>query len=364
MKILNLWQELDGRKTINTILDINSGPVYEPQPIPDGQLFSVSFLLPRSHLGLAGRLAVPNASRVLIWGHRGFCRAFGPGIHSLRSCPPGRLIGQVVDTSQQSYTLDLNDLRTTDLAKVTLKVSVEFKVKNPWAVVQIKAPVQTLGRILDSQVREAVGKLSHCSLFTTLDPGQIGNRGTLEQEIHWSLQAGTALQGLQILSVKIGKMEGDPQYLDLLAKKVLAEQHLQAEETELQVRQQLASKERELEVFRAETDKMVALAKAERELEDAKRQADIFALEAAQRKFQREMEVLRLDYDLAKARIEALSQAVTPLSNPAHLMVANATYAQGNYTNGRDQALTKVVDNLTAPAANYEPAVANGRARQ
>jgi hypothetical protein len=87
MRNADFWPKLNIEETINTLLDLVSGPIYQPAKPADDLLYSPLFALPRGRSGMGGQVAVPDASCVVVWGRDGYCRTFGTGIHSLRSCP-------------------------------------------------------------------------------------------------------------------------------------------------------------------------------------------------------------------------------------------------------------------------------------
>ncbi len=358
-KAVSFWQKLDKQEAINAALDLASGPVYEPQPAGN-DLCSSLFTLPRSRLGLAGRLAVPNDDCVVVWGHCGFCHTFGSGIHSLRICPPGRLLGRLVDMSQRNLDIRLSSVRTADLAQVSLHVNVEFKVDDPQVIARIDSPLQTLARMVESTTRQVIESWPHCSLFGDADVSQLCSKAALERQIRLSLLNETALNGLRILSIRIVQVEGDPTYLALATQAVLAKQQLLAEEAALQTRRLLAIGQRDLALFEAKTERLATLIRKKVALDDAQRQAEIFELESARREFERMMVETKLVHERAMARIQALGQAVTPLADPGHLAVANATYAHTNYTGGRDQALAQIINKLVEPEASGVSTDSNG----
>jgi hypothetical protein len=358
--VTGFWQGLNWRETIDIALDLVSGPIYEPQPVVD-DLCSPLFTLPRSRLGFAGRLAVPEARCIIVWGQYEFCHIFRPGIHSLRTCPPGPLFGQLIDMSQRSLTISLSDLHTADLAQLSLQIDVEFKVDDPRSIVLIKAPLQMLSRTVESTMRQVIGGLPHHVLLGSANPSQLINRTTLERQIRLSLLAESILKGLRILSIKIVRIEGDPAYLTLMAQVALAKQQFLAEEAALLDSQQLAHHERELTLFRAETERLATCTREESAVDDARRKATIFELGDAHREFQRQEENMRMAHERTMARIHALGKALAALGNPNYLAVANATYAQAGYSNGHDPLLTQLVSNLMEAEPIDTPARSNGR---
>jgi hypothetical protein len=345
---------------INLILDLASGPIYEPQPVDD-ELYSRPFTVPRSHLSIGGQLAVPDASCVIVWGYRGFCHVFAPGVHSLRNCPPGRLSGRLVDTSQRNLKINLSDIYTIDLARLSLQINVEFKVANPEAVIQIKSPLQTLIQLVEGTTRQVIKDQSHDDLFLSVNSTQLTDKTNLERQIRQSLHIEPALEGLRMVSIKIVKIEGDPTHLKHTTTRTLAKQQLLAEEATLSVRRQLADSQRKLVMFEIETERLATSARAETALDDAERQASIFKLELAHREFQREMEEMRLAQEQSLARIEALGQAVVALGDPRNMIVSNAAYAHSPNLNGREEALTQIIDSLTEPQKTWVPASSNSR---
>jgi hypothetical protein len=362
-KAVSFWQKLDKQKAINATLDLASGPIYEPQPAGN-DLYSSLFTLPRSRLRFAGRLAVPNDRCVVIWGHCGFCHTFGPGIHSLRICPPGRLLGRIVDMSQRNLDIRLSSVRTADLAQVSLHINVEFRVDDPQVIIRINSPLQTLARMVESTTRQVTESWPHCSLFGDADGSQLGSKAALEHRIRLPLLSALALNGLRILSIRIVHVEGDPTYLALATQAVLAEQQLLAEEAALQTRRLLAISQRDLALFEAKTERLATLIRKKVALDDAQRQAEIFEQESARREFERMMVETKLVHERAMARIQALGQAVTPLADPGYLAVANATYAHTNYSDGRNQALDRVISKLIEPEASGASPNSNGHSSQ
>ncbi len=360
---ISFWKKLGVGKLMDIFWHLISGPIYEPPPVGEN-LFSPPFTLSRGLLGLAGLLAVPNTGRVVVRGQRGFCRTFGPGVHSLHTCPSGRLCGQLVDMSQHSLEVGLDNLNTVDLAQVSLLINVEFKVDDPQAIIQIASPLQSLTRMAESAARRVIEALLHRSLFGDANVSQVSSKSTLERQIRLTLLAEPALKGLRILSIKIVKVEGDPDHLRLAAQAILAERKLLAEEADLQARRLLANDQRELVLFEAQTERMAAFIKGGVAVDDARRQTDIFNLENAHREYERMMVETKLAHERALARIGALGQAVSALADPRHLAVANATYGHNGYTDGRDQALAQVIDNLVEQDAVGAPTSSNGHSSQ
>ncbi|MBN1991722.1 MAG: hypothetical protein JW953_03390 [Anaerolineae bacterium] len=358
----DICQESLISEAINTLLDLLSGPAYHPEPA-NGDLYAERFILPRSFFGWGGQLVVPDASCVIIWGRRGFCHTFWPGVYSLRHCPAGRLDGRLVDMSQHSRVIELRGLYTGDLARISLQVDVEFKVDNPQAVIQLKSPTQTLTTIVESTVRQVIEKLPHCLLFGGANSTELTNKMALERQIRQSLHTEEALNGLRILSLKIIKTEGDPTYLTLTTKEVLAEQQLIAEKATLQIHQQQAENKRELTLFQAETERLATSTRQKVALDEAKRQALVFKLESTQRDFQRQMEEMRLVHEQTLARIDALSRAITAWGDPRHLLVSNGLYAQTNNPNGHEQTLSKMIDHLIEPQPTPVSAPTNGHGK-
>lgn len=356
---VGFWRELNRQEAINVAVYLASGAIYEPRPIGN-ELYSAPLWLPRSRLGFAGRLAVPHAYCLIVRGYSGFCCIFGPGIYSLSNCPPGPLSGQLVDMSQRSLSIPLNSLHTADLAQVSLQVDMEFRVDDPLVVTKKKLPLQTLTGAVENRVRQAIENLPHSSLFGGGNPSQLTNKAALERQIRQALLEELTPNGIRILRARIVRVEGDPTYLAFAAQVALAQQQLLAEEAALQTRRLLASSQRELILYQVETERQATSARKEVELDDAKRQAQIFELESAPREFQRLMEETKLVHERAMARIEALGKAVTALGDPRHVGVTNGPFAQTSYTDGRDQALGQVVNNLVASETIGVPTRSNG----
>jgi len=236
----------------------------------------------------------------------------------------------------------LEELHTADLAQASLELDVRFKVDDPVAVTQINAPLQLLSRMVESAACLVIKSLPHQSLFGDADAGQLANKVALERQIRLSLLAEPALEGLRILSVRIVRIEGDPLYLQL----------------------RRAERERELLLFQAKTERLSTSARKEIELDDARREAEIFELESSRREFERLMEETRLAHERAMAKIKALGQTATVLADPRYLVVVNAIYAQPGYTNGRDQVLDRVIGSLIQSEPTATSGGVNGHSRR
>ncbi|GAB4534942.1 MAG: hypothetical protein Kow0063_18580 [Anaerolineae bacterium] len=355
----DFWRGLNWQEVIDVAVYLASGSIYEPRPLGN-ELYSAPFELPRSRLGFAGRLAVPNAYCLIVRGYGGFRRIFEPGIYSLSQCPPGPLSGQLVDMSRRSLSIHLNSLYTADLAQISLQVDVEFRVDDPLIVTRKKLPLQVLIGAIESKVRQTIENLPHSSLVGGGNLSQLANKGALERQIRRALLEELTPSGLRILGARIVRVEGDPTYLAFAAQVALAQQQLLAEEAVLQTRRLLASSQRELTLYQAETERLAVSAKEEAALDEARRQAQMFELETSRREFQRMMEETRLAHERAIARIEALGQAATVLADPRHLAITSAAYASSGHADGREQVLDKVISNLVQLDPTAVPPRSNG----
>lgn len=344
-------------EAVDNMLDaLTSNSVYQPEPLGD-DLFSEPFTLPRTPFG--GQVNVPDNHRMIVWGRNGFCKIFEPGVYRLLDCPAGRLNARLVNLSQRSLALDLINLHTKDLAKISLKIDVEYRVNNPKAVIQIKSPLETLTQLVTSTTRQEAKKRPHRSFFEDAE----FNEKEMECQIRASLEAEGALTGLRIVSVKIVNIEGDPEHLTLASKEALAEQQRQAEEAVLQTRQQLAHSERKLTLFQAETERLATSTREEVALDEAERQASIFESESDRREYQREKEERLLAHEQMMARIEALSRIVAAWGDPRYPGFVNGPYAQTNNTNSQEQNVTKIIDHLLEPQEIRVSAGSNGHGK-
>lgn len=347
------WSVLDVLKPLFTLPASMSGAIYQPQA-RDGELYSSPFIIPRSLWGLAGKLAVPDAACIVVRGQGGFSRIFGPGIHSLWGCPPGQLYGQLVDMSQHSQPFNLADLYTSDLANVSLQLTVEYRVANPWDIIQLKNPPQTLGRTVDSAVRQLIGGLPHSALFD--GDKQLLGKTRLERELRTQFHTEPALAAIRIVSVKLGPVKPDPVYLGPAAEEIQAEQQFKAQQVILRMEEILARRQRALALYRVETEQLAAAEREKAGLYQAQQQATVFQLDGPRREHETLLIEKQQEHERELARLKMAGQVLGNLYS-YHLNGAAAPYAYQPQPAGLNELMTQAINTLSS----NPPAGSNGR---
>lgn len=229
--------------------------------------------------GFLGWFTVPPGCSAVVTGPAGRMKVFSPGTHLLQGLPPGETVIQLVKASPE--LLHVNNVKGHSVEgwPVELDMVARIVVVDPRAIVNQTHPLDDLRSLLVSSAMSVVEKLP-LAVFLGLQPDPSYSRRTLADTILTHVRSLPTVNGLTVIRIDVSDRRGDERQLQIVreaqvsqveleTKRRLQEMEHRFQLDDLAEQEQLAEREREVVLFRAETGRLEAATQKQAELDKA-----------------------------------------------------------------------------------------------
>ena len=252
----------------------------------------------RSLLSLFGQLTVLPGTCAVLTGRGGFQKVFHPGTYSLFEVPLGRAMVQVVNMASQTREMPPVTALSADKWNVTLKVAVDFRVRDPVEIAASLNPLETLDTVATSCVLAQIESMFHDAL--TGRPDEEAGVDEVARQILERLRGKPSLRGLQIINVTIAQRKGDERRIKIVQDaaveetRILEESKLQqqrdaAQLVDLTAQKKIARHAQEVALIEAETARRRMEEEERLKIAQAQLEAEAAEIRRAQEEWQAEL---------------------------------------------------------------------------
>lgn len=159
----------------------------------------------------------------------------------------GKYYMEYIDKRTRSHLLDDITCATADGFQVTLKVRATYRVKNPEKVLSADKPVQDLYSTLQEAIKDYIVHHTHDQVIQTQETARAMEERALKQQVMHTVRQDPDCSGFALSRLTIQEWQGDPKNLELRRKNQILEKESANKQKQLQLEQNEAIEEKELE---------------------------------------------------------------------------------------------------------------------
>jgi hypothetical protein len=263
----------------------------------------------RSLLSFFGQLTVLPGTCAVLTGKGGFQKVYRPGTYSLFDVPLGRAMVQVVNMASQTREIPPVTALSADKWNVTLKVAVDFRVRDPVKIAESLNPLETLDTVAVSCVLAQIESMSHDAL--TGRPDEEAGVDEVARQILERLREKPSLKGLEIINVTVAERKGDERRIKIVQDatveetRIVEESKLQqqrdgAQLTDLAAQKKIARRAQEVALIEAGTARRKMEEEEKLKIAQAQLEAEAAEIRRPQEKWQAELKRQEEEWRTAK----------------------------------------------------------------
>lgn len=271
--------------------------------------------------GFLGWFTVPPGCSAVVTGPAGRMKVFSPGTHPLQGFPPGETFIQLVKASPELLHVQNVKGHSREGWPVELDMVARVIVVDPRAIVHQTQPLDDLRSLLVSSAMSVVEKLP-LAVFLGLQPDPSCSRRALAEAILTHVRSLPPVNGLTVIRIDVSDRRGDERQLQIVRQAQVSQAELEAKRRlqemehhfqleDLAEQERLAQREREVALFRAETERLTAATRQQFDLDKANVEAEALKAIWDARRPEREWNLRR--EEMLKS-LEAVVQAFQALA--------------------------------------------------
>jgi len=249
-------------------------------------------------------LSLPPMTAAIVTSNTGEKMVFVQG--GYKELPDGAYTLQYVDLRERTFNFPAIIASTMDGSKVSLTISINYKVNDPLEIANVAKPLDALLTACESAIKKFITTHSHHEII-----GEPGSQPAISDDeiidsIKQQVTHNQACQAFELLDVVLKERYGDPKVSALKQEYLVQEKKSAIEREGLIQQQEIAEEQKRLAIIKAECEQLLQELQAQTEA----RRSEI--LEPA-RRLSVELEYLQSLPEMQYLKLETLGKALEAL---------------------------------------------------